>query len=36
MVDFQVPSKTAKEVHETHTILMEPAGEAAKPQPGDL
>ncbi|MFF4250904.1 hypothetical protein ACFY1L_06840 [Streptomyces sp. NPDC001663] len=36
MVEVRVPSKAAKDVHETHSILMGPAGEAAKPQPGDL
>lgn len=36
MVEVRVPSKAAKDVHETHSILMGPSGEAAKPQPGDL
>jgi len=36
MVEVQVPAKAGTNVHETHSILMGPAGEAAKPQPGDL
>ncbi|MHC3474484.1 hypothetical protein ACYF6T_38125 [Streptomyces sp. 7R007] len=36
MVEVRVPSKASKDVFETHSILMGPSGEAAKPQPGDL
>lgn len=36
MVEVRVPSKAAKDIHETHSILMGPSGEPAKPQPGDL
>ncbi|MFD8811182.1 hypothetical protein ACFV23_06775 [Streptomyces sp. NPDC059627] len=36
MVEVSVPSKAAKDVHETHSILMGPSGEAAAPKPGDL
>jgi hypothetical protein len=36
LVEARVPLKAGKDVHETHSILMGPAGEPAKPQPGDL
>jgi hypothetical protein len=36
MVEVRVPTKAGKDVHETHSILMGPSGEPAKPQPGDL
>ncbi|MFI6565419.1 hypothetical protein [Streptomyces sp. NPDC050534] len=36
MVEVPVPSKAAKDVHETHSILMGSSGEAVKAQPGDL
>jgi hypothetical protein len=28
--------KAGKDIHETHGILMDPSGEPAEPQPGDL
>ncbi|MFJ5640662.1 hypothetical protein [Streptomyces sp. NPDC093223] len=36
MVEVNVPSKASEGVHETHSILMGPSGEAAAPKPGDL
>ncbi len=36
LVEVRVPVKVGKDVHETHSILMGPSGEPAKPQPGDL
>ncbi|MFJ3757416.1 hypothetical protein [Streptomyces sp. NPDC090080] len=36
MVEVSVPSKASESVHETHSILMGPSGEAAAPKPGDL
>jgi hypothetical protein len=36
LVEARVPSKPGKDVHDTHSILMGPDGERAKPQPGDL
>ncbi|WP_405870283.1 hypothetical protein [Streptomyces sp. NBC_00005] len=36
MIEVQVPATAGTDVHETHSILMGPAGEAAKPQLGDL
>lgn len=35
-VEVRVPVKAGKDAHETHSTLMDPSGEPAKPQPGDL
>ncbi|MYS94989.1 MULTISPECIES: hypothetical protein [Streptomyces] len=36
LVEARVPLKAGQDLHETHSILMGPSGEPAKPQPGDL
>ncbi|MFJ8593203.1 hypothetical protein [Streptomyces sp. NPDC093598] len=36
LAEARVPVKAGKDLHETHSILMGPSGEPAKPQPGDL
>lgn len=36
LVEAQVPAKVGKGLFETHSIVMGDAGEAARPQPGDL